>query len=433
MERLKKILIYGGWFGSKNVGDEAILLGILKNLKALMPEATFTVFSGDPNFTEKFFHVTAINANNIFTKVFLAYQKADLFVVSGGTPFYDYDHLLRFYRIGLAKALGKPIIFYGVSIKEIKSRIGKLTTRFLVNIADVLTVREPGSEKILRNLGITREVILTADPTIMLEPAPPEHVAKIYTLEGVKLDSTTIGIAPRYFSTDYKYVYHDAVSQQDIYKYITVMAQVADHFIDKGYKVIFIPFHSIPPDDDKKIIAKIVSLMRRRDNVFIIKGTYTPSELIGMIGKLRLVIGTRLHSLIFSTLMYVPIVAISYERKIKDFMELIGQNAFVCELENLQTKALVHKVEMALSSEKITSELRDKIQALRLKALLTPRLIVKLLNAKKEKSKFKSGLRVLLGMSFIITFGSILMFRSLPSRIYTMIIHKLNISQKRAL
>ena len=47
-----KILVYGGWFGSRNLGDEAILQGVAKLIKQRLPEAELTALSTDPEYTK---------------------------------------------------------------------------------------------------------------------------------------------------------------------------------------------------------------------------------------------------------------------------------------------------------------------------------------------------------------------------------------------
>ena len=37
-----EVLVYGGWFGSGNLGDEAILIGVRKILEEHLPETRLT-------------------------------------------------------------------------------------------------------------------------------------------------------------------------------------------------------------------------------------------------------------------------------------------------------------------------------------------------------------------------------------------------------
>lgn len=429
----KKILVYGGWFGSRNTGDEAILLAMLKNIRSCQnSKLMITVFSEDPHFTEKNYGVRALDANLLFSEVFHAYFETDLFVVSGGTPLYDYDHLFRFYRIGLAKILGKPIMFYAISTKNIESQIGRFITRLLVNMADVITVRDSESIRILNDLGITRDILCTADPAITLRAIKERRFIDIFLREGLKPDSTLIGICPRCFSTNYKQLYHSPVSKTTIDNYITSLARTADYLINQGYRIVFIPFHSVPPDNDRDSIAKVLRLMKHHDNTHILNEDYAPTEIIEIISKLKLVIGTRLHSLIFSASTFVPMVAIDYEPKITGFMKSIGQEEFLCKIEEIEPESLILKVQKALSSSKrVRQELRKEIPKLQERAVLNARIVANLVNVKERDNALRRCLRKKIGWLYMLIFGSILLLRKIPNRIYRKIITNLFISKSK--
>ena len=59
-----------------------------------------------------------------------------------------------------------------------------------------------------------------------------------------------------------------------------------------------------------------------------------------VIGKLYAVVGMRYHSNIFSAKMGTPFVSISYEQKMKGFMEKMGLDEYCIPIENLTLKQL---------------------------------------------------------------------------------------------
>ena len=42
-----RILVFGGWFGSKNIGDDAILIGIKNVFEKFSSDISFVAFSSD--------------------------------------------------------------------------------------------------------------------------------------------------------------------------------------------------------------------------------------------------------------------------------------------------------------------------------------------------------------------------------------------------
>jgi polysaccharide pyruvyl transferase WcaK-like protein len=102
-----RILIYGGWFGSGNLGDEAILIGIRGIITKRLPDAELTALSIDPEYT---YEKTGVHAEQIESprnllrrrdRYLELFREADAHLLTGGTPFYDYGHLSRIIHLGL--------------------------------------------------------------------------------------------------------------------------------------------------------------------------------------------------------------------------------------------------------------------------------------------------------------------------------------------
>lgn len=58
---------------------------------------------------------------------------------------------------------------------------------------------------------------------------------------------------------------------------------------------------------------------------YILSKRYTVDEILSIIGNTSLVIGMRLHSLIYAANMNVPMVGLAYEQKVGFFMDSINQ------------------------------------------------------------------------------------------------------------
>ena len=63
------------------------------------------------------------------------------------------------------------------------------------------------------------------------------------------------------------------------------------------------------------------------NKVVLLKGDYSTEEFLSVIGSFRLLIGMRLHALIFAAVMKVPLLAISYDPKVDSFLKAIGTEA----------------------------------------------------------------------------------------------------------
>jgi len=84
----KKRVLVSGYFGFGNIGDEAILVGMLNDLRALHSGLEFIVVSGDPKRTRALHGTASVPWKDILAIVEAARQ-SDLLVSSGGL-FQDY-------------------------------------------------------------------------------------------------------------------------------------------------------------------------------------------------------------------------------------------------------------------------------------------------------------------------------------------------------
>jgi len=116
---MKKIII-SGYYGFGNTGDEAILTGILKNLReescCLGEDFDFTVLSADPSSTSRDYGVRAVNRTGL-KDILKSLWGCDLFISGGGGLLQDVTgrQFSIFYYLGLAllaRLCGKKVSIY---------------------------------------------------------------------------------------------------------------------------------------------------------------------------------------------------------------------------------------------------------------------------------------------------------------------------------
>ena len=52
-----RFVVFGGWFGSGNLGDDAILIGLRRILTGIYPDAEVVALSTDPEYTKRVWHL----------------------------------------------------------------------------------------------------------------------------------------------------------------------------------------------------------------------------------------------------------------------------------------------------------------------------------------------------------------------------------------
>ncbi len=353
---MARLVVFGGWFGSGNIGDDAILIGLRNAMNEAIPGTEIVAISSDPEQTRRVCGVEAVQLLSPRIRLrgsgphletyYRAFREADACAVSGGTPIYDYGHISRGLHFGLPRALGKRLFCFGIGAKSIRSKRGAALLRLLLRRAKLISVRdEPSRDELLR-LGVDKPVTVTGDSALFLPPDEPKTgLRKLYDC-GVDISRPMAAICPRALSSDYRRHYHMPLSRRQIAGVRRAIAHVADRLSEEEYEVVFVPMHLAPYDDDLSEIRVIAGLMRGRPPRVVDSGML-PGEAMAVLGRMSLVFGLRLHSLILAAAQGVPVVGVDYDPKIRGFMQLVGQGDLVCGIDDPH-EAYFERVEQAL-------------------------------------------------------------------------------------
>ncbi|MBO5797244.1 MAG: polysaccharide pyruvyl transferase family protein, partial [Clostridia bacterium] len=191
-----------GAYGYGNAGDEAILNAIVTELRTLDPQMPICVMTRRPRETEARLGVRARYTFNIPA---FCYEtlRAKLYLNGGGSLIQDVTsrRSLWFYllTITLAKHLGCKVLMYGCGIGPVKHPDDrKLAARILNRRVDAITLRDPVSKEELERMGVTRpEIIVAADPTVVLPAAESSVVDELFRRWGMDPEGRYLGITVR--------------------------------------------------------------------------------------------------------------------------------------------------------------------------------------------------------------------------------------------
>jgi len=232
----------------------------------------------------------------------------------------------------------------------------------VINKADIITLREEDSKKELLAMGITNtNVFVTADPVFTMEPEPRDVSLKLLLEAGVPDDKGIIGVSVRNWKNDSEFV--------------AKFAAICDCIYEKFNKnIVFIVMHN--PNDTN--ISRLV-MEKMKNPSYILEKSYSPKEIMGMIGEMDLILSMRLHTLIFATKQRVPIVGFVYDPKINNYLNLLhmpnGGN-----VNNIDINKTLDEVEEVLNNrESYVKYLNDSALELEEKARLNEKYLESLL------------------------------------------------------
>ncbi len=186
-----------GSYGGLNLGDEAILEAIVRQLRSSGP-VEITVFTRDVEDTLRRHHVEhAVTARQMTRdEARVEVEKLDLLILGGGGILYDRDVELYLREVALAHEAGVPVVVYAISAGPLTDHSKRKLIAKHLNTVAALTVRDRQSKKLLEEVGVERDIILTADPALLLEPdAIP---ADALTREGLDAEGFADGGRPNH-------------------------------------------------------------------------------------------------------------------------------------------------------------------------------------------------------------------------------------------
>ena len=297
-------IVIAGYYGFGNAGDEAILTATVHALRSLRPSWRLSVLSANPALTARNHPVEAIFRFNL-PKVAKALLEADLFMFGGGSLLQDTTSLrsLWYYltMLNLPLLAHKQVMVYANGFGPVTSSLGRWGCRHTLNRVGVITLRDNDSKHELQTLGVNRPPMkVTADPAFLLRPTPKEAVDECFTRENLTADRGWLMVSVR----DWPGL--------NMEKLAAILDDVSRQL---GLDILFVPMHG---ESDRTYSHRVAGHMKGASHV--LSGEYGPEELLGIIGRARLVLGMRMHAIIFAAVAGVPAVGISYDPKVTSLL-----------------------------------------------------------------------------------------------------------------
>ncbi|WP_448105368.1 polysaccharide pyruvyl transferase family protein [Pedobacter panaciterrae] len=282
-------------------------------------------------------------------------KNSDLVVSKGGSYFCDDNGKLgflsffRLWYIGLmAIKLGKKVVILGQSIGPLNTSLGKSFGNYLLKRFNKVILRESVCLKEY-DYFIKRDYVINNDMVFfqkLVKPSINENINK------------TVGVTVKYVDKD-----------QD--KYFVFMKEAITLLVNKyNFDVVMLP--QVPLDNDIKASKEIWETLGAeiKNRVRILDDLNGINNLLNEYAKLYFVLGTRLHSCIFSWSVGVPAINISYHgTKSQGIYDNLGLRNWVLNYSSDESISLFEKnVNSILESrssiiEKVTERIsKDKEQ-----------------------------------------------------------------------
>ena len=287
-------LLYVGWTGQGNLGDDAIAESLLPHLPAVEP---WHVPHDPAGFARQ---VLGGGARGAAGRAVL---------VGGGTVVGRRNWRLLLTATGVFLARRRPWHLIGVGVEDPAfsgknsfsgngelARWAELCRRF-----DRITVRGPRSAALLDSVGIPAEIV--GDPALLHEPS--EVIVPRDKLLGVNLG------------------FGDDLWGHDHERVVDAVAELVRGVVTDGWSVRFLV---INPKDWALAEAAIHRAAVPEARVEL-RTTSTVPGYLAAVGECTVLVAERLHALVLAAAAAVPLVGLEYQPKCADFLASVGSEA----------------------------------------------------------------------------------------------------------
>ena len=333
-------LVVAGYYGCGNLGDDALLLGLLNGLDG---KYEVTALSGDPGATEAAFGIGAVPRKDL-KQATGAIKAADALVFGGGGLLQDTTSLLslKYYThlIETAFRAGKTIALLGQGIGPIGTVFGKRAAARAFKQCNVIATRDEGSMRIVDRMA----------------PQSKAHKAVTDDLAWLAIDGAAIVAKRRAIALSAR-----PWKNMDS-KVVSAFRGFAQRAEAEGWEIVPVSFDR---GMDDGILDQIAP------------GTLyasSPQQALETLSKVETTIAMRLHAGIFSVGLGIVPTMVSYDAKVSAFAESFGGKPLA--VESLTQNALWAAFQESLeNSARLEPAVRERAEVGANRARINVRLL----------------------------------------------------------
>jgi polysaccharide pyruvyl transferase WcaK-like protein len=284
---------------------------------------------------------------------------ATLLLISGGGQLDDYwggpwGHPYALLKWGLlARAVGARYIFLSVGTCALESRLTTCFIRYALRLATYRSYRDQTSKKLLEHMVFTHKDVVCPDLAFSYVNWRIRHQA------GRSNVGRVVGVSPIAYLSRYSWPKKDISAYEH---YFGHLVRFISDLIRQGYSIVF--FSTDSPD--RKVINDVVTSLANDISLNINGRIYQPhidtlDDLFDQLCNVDYIVSSRLHGVILSHLLCIPVLAISYDRKVDTHMTDMGLSEYCLDIHNLETVSLIKSFEsLTMNSDRIKLSLKEK-------------------------------------------------------------------------
>ncbi|MGU3568128.1 polysaccharide pyruvyl transferase CsaB [Paenibacillus sp. A51L] len=364
---IRKKIVISGYYGFRNSGDEAVLKSILLALRAEGEaqgvEIDPVVLSGDPAWTTEMYGVKAAHRMKPL-ELMKVIASCDGLISGGGSLLQDVTggKTIPYYTgiVKLAQLLGKPVFIYAQGIGPVLNRRMDGLIRHVMTRSVYVSVRDDESAALLARMGVPHERIDVVPDPVMGLPLPQGLQAAAGGGSAAAAGAPVVGAPLRHWRKD----------GADLDRAAEALAELARR---RPVRLRFLPFHTPADAEASRQVMERLGTLGAGSSAELAAPGDDPQAMLLEVSRCDMLLGMRLHALIYAAGRRVPMLGLSYDPKIDQFLARLGDRpiatteamdaaAFADAAERLLDRGDGWRAEKAAAIDKLQQEARKPAQ-----------------------------------------------------------------------
>ncbi len=351
----------------RNLGDMAIMSSIMESLSKRMPNAEFYVPTIKPEWVRKHYgdryNVKAVNVmpwtlslRLLGLPTLICLAKSDVALICDGiifgkklfNPAFNYLITLVF-LVPLARLLGCKMVCYSTGIGPFQDKISRLFAKWTVQGCDLVMMRERDSEKLTKDIGVTKPVELTGDAAF-INPVSDDKVAVSIMRElGLDPEKPAMAINATAYLDTWLNPNERLSDPKGLLKTIAAGVKQAQAQVSEAFQPLIVCTHPM----DEATCRELAEMCGAK---VLTNSTYLSHDIQAVIRRCGILVGMRFHSIVLASSVETPVVGLIYAPKVRGYLKLLQCEEFSLELASLTPQYLAQKLSEAWNARKELQE-----------------------------------------------------------------------------
>ena len=365
----KRITLLGNNSG-RNLGDAAIMSSILDMVAKELPDAEVLVPTLNPSFvTDNYgeqYNVKAVDVRLrtlslrlLGLPTFYSLLRSDVALICDGIIFgrklfSPHNFLITLiFLVPFARLVGCKVVCFSCGIGPFPSKLSKIFAKFVIQLSNLVIMRERDSEKLAREIGVKKQISINGDSAFVNPIGSSVDAEKILKENNVPLNKPLIGLNITPYIDSWLKKDERIENKKAFLENYAKNVKSALKKIKTEQPEILI-FSCSPMDEEySHRFAKLLNA------TVIDNSRYLSHNIQAVMRKCGLLVGMRFHSLVLASAAGASILGLVYAPKVKGYMRLLDCEEFCLELKEVDKPIFVETLASAWDSRE---ELRERQQ-----------------------------------------------------------------------